>query len=139
MAGTGSGAGDGSYFRIAVRSKDEFVTFRTQDVGMRGHIQRVAGKRPSGSWDAQTWLISKHDAHVTDGRLVPETAGAQKVLEQLGSKPRHVSADRFVARPRQDIPEYAKPPRATPPFSVMKMRAVRSSQTSAPCRIPRPS
>jgi len=42
-------AGGGEYFHIGVRSKDEFVTFRTQDVGEPGHIQRVAGKRRSGS------------------------------------------------------------------------------------------
>ena len=56
--------GEGEYYRITVRPKEEFVTFRTQDVGEPGHVQRLAGKRGSGSWDTQAWLISKHDAHV---------------------------------------------------------------------------
>jgi hypothetical protein len=46
--GTGGG---GNYFHVAVRPKTEFQTFRTQDVGKPGGIQRVAGKRQSGSWD----------------------------------------------------------------------------------------
>jgi hypothetical protein len=54
--------GEGDYFRIVVRTKDEFATFRTQDVGEKGHILRLAGKRSRGSWDTQAWLISKDDA-----------------------------------------------------------------------------
>src|SRR5437588_10600631 len=65
--------GEGHYFRVAVRPKDEFVTFRTQDVGGPGHVQRVAGKRGSGSWDTMTWLISKEDAHVEGETLIPDT------------------------------------------------------------------
>src|SRR5262245_2940446 len=67
-------SGEGNYYRIAVRDKAEFVTFRTQDVGEPGHVQRVAGKRSSGSWDTLTWLISKDDAHVENGKLVADTA-----------------------------------------------------------------
>src|SRR5258707_8965 len=51
--------GEGEYYHIAVRPKEEFTTFRTHDVGKKGGIERVAGKRPSGSWDDQKWLISK--------------------------------------------------------------------------------
>jgi hypothetical protein len=102
-------AGTGEYYRITVRPKEEFVTFRTQDVGGSGHIERVAGKRRSGSWDTQAWLISKADAHVEGGRLVPDTDEAKHVLEELGSKPRHVKGDAFEAKPRPNIPERAKP------------------------------
>lgn len=56
--------GEGDYFRIVVRNKNEFATFRYQDVGEKGHILRLAGKRNSGSWDTQAWLISKDDAHM---------------------------------------------------------------------------
>src|SRR5581483_7369017 len=80
--GTG---GEGDYYRIRVRPKDEFKTFRTQDVGEPGHVQRIAGKRESGSWYTQTWLISKQDAHVTEGKLVPDSAEARKVVDELGS------------------------------------------------------
>src|SRR5262249_57147145 len=62
--GTG---GEGHYYHVTVRPKEEFKTFRTQDVGEPGHIQRVAGKRGSGSWDTQKWLIGKEDAHVQGG------------------------------------------------------------------------
>src|SRR5690606_22369329 len=59
--------GRSAYFHIEVRPKSEFKTFRTQDVGKSGGIERVAGKRGSGSWDTQKWLISKEHAHVTPG------------------------------------------------------------------------
>jgi hypothetical protein len=101
--------GSGEYFHIRVRPKDEFATFRTQDVGERGHVQRVAGKRPSGSWDTQQWLISKDDAHMQGGKLIPDTAEARDVLAKLGSKLRHVKGDIFEAKPRPNVPEREKP------------------------------
>ncbi len=101
--------GEGEYYRIMVRPKKEFVTFRTQDVGKPGGIERVAGKRQSGSWDTQAWLIGKDDAHVEGGELVPDTEEAKKVLANLGSRPRHVKGDVFEASPRPDVPEKDKP------------------------------
>jgi len=41
--------GEGEYYRVTVHPKEDFVTFRTQDIGGPGHIERVAGKRSSGS------------------------------------------------------------------------------------------
>lgn len=104
--GTG---GQGGYYHVTVRPKKEFATFRTQDVGSPGHIQRVAGKRRSGSWDTQKWLISKHDAHVENGKLIPDTAEATKVLADLSSEPVHIKGDVFQARPRRNVPEREKP------------------------------
>lgn len=59
-------AGEGKYYRIVVRSKEKFVTFRYHDVGEPGGILRLAGRRSSGSWDDQAWLISKQMAHVPE-------------------------------------------------------------------------
>lgn len=101
--------GQGEYYRIQVRPKDEFVTFRTQDVGDPGHIQRVGGKRQSGSWDTQAWLISKGDAHVEGGKLIPDTAEARDTLAELGSEPQYVKGDVFEAKPRPNVPESEKP------------------------------
>jgi hypothetical protein len=99
----------GKYYHIEVRPKGEFTTYRTQDVGDPGHIQRVAGKRSSGSWATVKWLIGKEDAHVEDGKLVPDTKDARDVVKQLGSQPIHLSGDRFEAKSRRNIPERAKP------------------------------
>ena len=104
------GAGGGEYFRIAVRSKGEFRRFRYHDVGQPGHIERLAGKRPSGSWDTQAWLISKKDAHLEKGKIVPDTKDAREVLEQLDSEPIFVQGDRFEAKPRPNVPEKEKRP-----------------------------
>lgn len=103
------GAGGGRCYRIGVRPKSQFRAFRTQDVGRKGHTQRIAGRRASGSWDTVTWLISKDDAHVEGERLVADTAEARKVIEGLASEPHHVSGDRFKAKDRPDVPEGAKP------------------------------
>lgn len=89
--------GGGDYFRIVVRPKEQFVTFRYHDVGREGHIQRLSGKRPSGSWDTQAWLISKEDAHIRGERLIADTDKAQEVIESLASKPRHIEGDIFEA------------------------------------------
>lgn len=101
--------GTGNYFRVIVRPKEEFVTFRTQDVGDPGHIQRVAGKRRSGSWDTQAWLISKKDAHVEQDKLVPDTKEAKELIDKLGSKPVRAKADILRAKDRPNVPERAKP------------------------------
>jgi hypothetical protein len=101
--------GQGEYFHIEVRPKGQFTTFRTQDVGQRGGIQRVAGRRGSGSWDDQKWLISKEHAHIEKDRLIPDTEDARKVLERLGSEPQHIAGDRFRAKPRPNVPEKEKP------------------------------
>jgi hypothetical protein len=104
----GSG-GSGDYYHVEVRESDDFETFRTQDVGDEGHLQRVAGKRESGSWATVKWLISKEDAHVENGKLVPDTKDAKDLIKKLGSKPVHVSGDRFEAKPRRNVPERSKP------------------------------
>src|SRR5829696_2762046 len=84
----GSG-GQGEYYHVEVRPGDDFVTFRTQDVGDPGHVQRVAGKRETGSWATVKWLIGKEDAHLEGDRLVPDTKDAKDVIRKLRSKPVH--------------------------------------------------
>jgi hypothetical protein len=101
--------GKGDFFHIQVRPRTEFATFRNQDVGTRGGIERVAGRRANGSWDTQKWLIAKTLAHVEGDKLIGDTADARKVLASLGSKPQHLGGDRFKAAPRRDIPESEKP------------------------------
>lgn len=119
--------GRGKFFHIEVRPRAEFKTFRTQDVGERGGIERVAGKRSSGSWDTQKWLIGKEHAHLDRGRLVPDTKDARKVLRELGSPPRHLSGNRFKAGARPNVPERAKP---TPAQKRARQRNIRKAQAA---------
>jgi hypothetical protein len=116
----------GSFFHIEVRPRREFKTFRTQDVGKKGGIERVAGKRVSGSWDTQKWLISKEHAHRVGARLVPDTADARKILKLLGTPPHHLAGDRFKATDRPNVPERAKP---TPAMRRARTRNIRKAQT----------
>jgi hypothetical protein len=119
--------GEGEFYRIRVRPKNEFVTFRTQPLGGAGEVRRVAGKRQSGSWDTQTWLISKEAAHVKGGKLVPDTQGVKGVLEKLGSTPRHVKGDVFEARPRPNVPEREKP---TPAQRRARSKNIKTAQAA---------
>ena len=107
----GSG-GRGNYYHIELRDGDDFETFRTQDVGDEGHLQRVAGKRPSGAWATVKWLVSKEDAHVEDGKLFGDTQDAKDLIRKLRSRPVHIQGDRFKAKPRRNIAENAKPTKA---------------------------
>ena len=100
--GTGGG---GEFYRIVVRPKEEFKTFRTQDVGEPGGLERVGGKRESGSWDTQAWLVSKQDAHVEGDKLVPDSKDARDLFARLGSEPVHVKGDVFEAKDRPNVPE----------------------------------
>jgi hypothetical protein len=119
--------GSGNYFHIEVRRRADFSTFRTQDVGQRGGIQRVAGKRSSGSWDTQKWLIGKGHAHLEHGHLIPDTEDAQGVLQSLGSAPTHVEGDKFKAKPRPNVPEREKPTQAQ---KSAQQRNIRKAQAA---------
>jgi hypothetical protein len=120
--------GGGEYFHVEVRSPRQFRTFRAQNLGRRGTILRVAGKRASGSWDTQKWLISKSVAHRVGRRLVGDTAGARQVIEKLGSAPVHFVGDRFKAKPRRNIPQSEKPTpamRRAQRANILKAQAAR--------------
>ena len=105
-------SGQGNYYHIELREGDDFETFRTQDVGDRGHLQRVGGKRAGGGWSTVKWLVSKDDAHVEDGKLVGDTQEARDLIRRLRSTPTHIQGDRFKAKPRRNVPERSKPTRA---------------------------
>lgn len=105
--------GEGEWYRIVVRPKEEFATFRYHDVGEKGgDVIRLAGKRSSGSWDTQAWLVNKKSAHIQDEELMPDTDDAREVIEALSSVPKHVKGDIFEAKDRRNIPEKEKPTEA---------------------------
>lgn len=101
--------GEGNFFRITIRDKNQFTSFMTDDVGHKGGIERIAGHRASGSWDTQAWLISKDRATKTGNTLKAKDEDVQNVLNQLGSKPKLVKGDIFEAKPEPNIPEKNKP------------------------------
>jgi hypothetical protein len=121
-------SGTGEYYHVEVLPNSGFVTFRTQDVGKPGHIQRVAGKRPSGSWATVKWLIGKEDAHIQDNRLIPDTKGAKDVIKQLGAQPIHLSGDRFKAKEKSSG---AKRVRSKPTAAQMRARRANIKKAQA--------
>lgn len=84
------------------------MVIRYHDVGEKGHILCLAGNRSSGSWDTQVWLIGKSDAHIEGEPLVADSEEARRLIETLGSKPKHVVVDVFEAHDRPNVPESKK-------------------------------
>jgi hypothetical protein len=117
----------GRFFHIELRPSRDFVAFRVQDVGAPGGVERVAGLRANGSWDTAKWLVEKTHAHVEGDRLVADTTEVRKLLSALGSRPVHVSGDRFRARPRRDIPENEKP---TPAMRRAQLTNIKKAQAA---------
>lgn len=103
--------GSGEFYRIDIRPSGDFATFRTQDVGKKGGLERVAGKRKSGTWATVTWLVSKKHAHVTpSGLLVIDNAKEKASLAKaISGKIVHKKGDIFSAHPVKNVPERAKP------------------------------
>lgn len=101
--------GKGKFFRIEVRPKSEFKTFRIQDVGRKGGLERLAGKRSSGSWDTVAWLVSKEDAKIRNQELIIKEARAKSVLKSLRGPILRVKGDIFRAYPRANVLESSKP------------------------------
>lgn len=101
--------GKGEFYRIIVRDKSDFTTFRVQDVGQRGGLERLAGRRTSGSWGTVSWLVSKEDAKVKNGHLMITDPKARSVLKSLRGHIYHVKGDIFRAHPKKNVAESAKP------------------------------
>lgn len=101
--------GEGDYFHIVVRPKEDFVTFRNQDIGDKGGLQRLAGKRRSGSWVTHAWLVSKKDAHIEDETLSPDSKDAEELFVTLRGPIKHERGDIFSAKDRRNVPETEKP------------------------------
>ncbi|MBI5456625.1 hypothetical protein HY969_02695 [Candidatus Kaiserbacteria bacterium] len=101
--------GRGNFYRVVVRPKDDFVTFRVQDVGEKGGLERLAGKRSSGSWDTVAWLVSKKDAHIDAHGRLKITGPARTALKHIRGHIVHVKGDIFKAHPARNVPEAAKP------------------------------
>ena len=102
--------GKGKYFRIEVRPKYQFTSFKNHDVGEPGGLQRVTGRRSSGSWATVAWLIEKTDAYATDDkRLVITDESARTVLKSIREPIVHIKGDLFKARPCKNVAEKDKP------------------------------
>ncbi len=100
--------GKGKFYRIELRPQGQFSSFRVQDVGQKGGLERLAGHRRSGSWDTVSWLIGKDKANVVKGHLKITGKKEQSVLKQIKGPIVHIKGDIFRAHPR-NVPEAKKP------------------------------
>lgn len=99
---TGKAPGRNDYYWIVVRPEAAFIAFRYQYVGANGHVQRRAGRQSDGSWETQTWLISKQDAHRVGDTLVGDTRGARELLLKLSREPKYDHGDIFTITDTND-------------------------------------
>lgn len=119
--------GKGKFYRVVVRDKNDFVLFRNHDVGEKGHVERLAGKRANGRWATVSWLIGKDDAHIEKGILVGDSEDVRDVLGKLSRRPKHLKGDIFEAGPRVNVPESAKP---TVAMKRAQMRNIKKAQVA---------
>ena len=103
---------EGEYYRVVVRPKNQFTTFRTHDIGRPGRTQRLVGRRSSGSWATHAWLIQKSDAYVNQEN-VQIILTNNDIAEDLSNAFRGTiyreKGDVFRAKPRKNVPEKNKP------------------------------
>jgi hypothetical protein len=64
---------------------------------------------------------------VESGKLVADTKDAKDLLKKLGSKPVHLSGDRFKAKDRPNVPEGAKP---TPAQTRARRENIKKAQSA---------
>lgn len=119
--------GRGKFFRIEIRPKGDFTSFRVQDVGEKGGLERLAGRRSSGSWDTVSWLVSKDDARVKAGHLIITEPKARSVLKSISGHIYHVKGDVFRAHPRKNVPEAGKP---TPAMKRAQKTNIKKAQAA---------
>lgn len=117
------------YYRIEVRPARSFSSFRTQDVGDKGGLERVAGHRPSGSWGTQAWLVSRDHAHVNDkNELVIDDLKERAALKKAISGKIILGTDGvFHAHPVKNVPEAAKP---TPAMKRARAANIQKAQAA---------
>jgi hypothetical protein len=87
------------FYRLEIRPTKDFETFRTQDVGKKGGLERLAGKKADGTWQTVAWLIEKSMAHKTkDDKLIIDDSKAKSVLRQVGGPIKYFKDDVFKAK-----------------------------------------
>jgi hypothetical protein len=94
--------GESNYYRIIVRPKDLFSTFRTQEIGAPGNLQRLTGKRGE-AWITQAWLVSKRAAHIEGRRLIADSKDVGDFIKQLGIQPILRRGDVFTILSRPSV------------------------------------
>ena len=125
---TPGATGEGEFYHIEVRPKEEFVKFRTQDVGEKGGLERVGGQRENGSWDTVKWLVSKEMAHVENGKLIAGHKDAKELFDDLGSEPKHIEGDRFEAKVRPTAAGKDKPTEAQEKAQTENIKKAQSAR-----------
>lgn len=91
--------GEGQYFHIIVRPKEELTLFNTRDVGRPGHSLLVLGKSKEGKWLTHKWLINKNDAYINpEGKLQSDDFKVQRILDYCDGCLVHKEKDIFEVR-----------------------------------------
>ncbi|MEK9160654.1 MAG: hypothetical protein AAB440_01280 [Patescibacteria group bacterium] len=120
--------GHGKFYRIEIRPDQKFTSYRMQDVGKKGGLERLAGRRSSGSWATVSWLIAKKNAHVSGKTLFIDNAKERAALKKALRGPiTHIKGDVFRVHPVKNVPEKAKP---TPAMKRAQKANIKKAQAA---------
>lgn len=86
---------EGSYYRINVRMREEFIEFRVEEIDGPQSIQQVIGKMPNGQWSTQSWLIHKNVAHIESNTIIADSKAVKRLLHALDGTIEYVAPDIF--------------------------------------------
>jgi hypothetical protein len=86
---------EGSYYRIIVRPREDFKSFKSETPTINNTIQQINGKNAEGQWSTQSWLIHKDGAHIDSGKLVPDNKAVRRLLQVLDGHVVHIKDDVF--------------------------------------------
>jgi hypothetical protein len=116
------------FYHIVVRPKSLFSTFRNQDVGEKGGLERLAGKRKAtGRWATHAWLVHKSMAHVDGHTLAMDHPDAQKLLRQFTGVPTYVDGTMWQAK-EKNVREVDKPTAAMTAARKKNIKKAHSSR-----------
>lgn len=70
------------HLRVPKHMHKSFNKYRWHDIGRKGHTLRHAAEK-NGEWCTIGWLISKDDAYIYRGRLVPKDRKTRQILVEI--------------------------------------------------------
>lgn len=86
---------EGEYFRIIVRPRKKFLTFKSEPISSDGMLQQIHGQLPDKRWSTYAWLVNKQGAKAQEKTLVATTTSVTHLFRALNKKIIHVKDDTY--------------------------------------------
>lgn len=86
---------EGTYYRIIMRPRSNFVSVRSETPTGLNKIQQINGKAPNGQWSTQSWLVRKDGARIENEVLIGDTKAIRSLLKALNGIVQRTKGDEF--------------------------------------------